>query len=459
MNNNTIFEKDSVLKLLVKLSIPAVIAMTANAFYNLIDVFFIGRSSEGAVAVSALGIALPLQLTTYAIALMVGIGSASLFGRKLGQSDSNKGELSKIVLNAIISSLIVCSFVGVLLLIFKDSLLDLIGATPQNFKLASSYLGVVLIGSFFHPITVVVNNLLRAEGKAKISMFLMLVGISVNIILDYFLVIVFNKGIVGAGVATLVSQVVCFIFVAIYIFISKSTKINVVLQKPSFDIVKEIFRVGFPAFLRYFMGIVLLIVVNKFIMKYITDDSMYEHTIAIYTVISRTYTFSLLPCGAMLQALSTMTSYYFGIKKYNTIIKTVKLTLFITVSYYLVIYALAMVFPNVLINFFLPKLNVTGSDLKVFRTVNLLSPLILLQLVLTTVYDAIGKTGKALGIILFRQVFLLIGLLFLLGELLGISGLWLAFPITDGISFLVIVILFVIMIKKLGYKNRNNGIT
>jgi len=262
MNKNSkALGEENIGKLLKRLSIPAMMGMIVNALYNFVDTVFLGQF-VGVDAIGALAISFPIQMIIMGLGTMIGIGAASAASRALGAKQIEKAD--HIVGNAFLSIFII----GILLITlgreFLNPILTLFGATDTLLPLAYDYMNIILMGSIFLTISMVSNNVIRAEGNAKVAMISMMIGTGFNIILDPIFIELLGFGIEGAAIATVLGQVLAFLYVTNYFYRGKSNfKIMPHHLKPNFEYLKEIFTVGFPTFMRQIAGSILAFVVNN----------------------------------------------------------------------------------------------------------------------------------------------------------------------------------------------------
>lgn len=294
--------KTDVKKALIQLTIPATFAMIVTALYNLVDTIFVGRGA-GDIAIGALSIANPVQMIVMALGLMIGIGSASIFSRAYGRND--KETMHRSVNTAILMGIVFSVLIASIGLIFLDEMLYFFGATDGNIHFAHDYLFFILIGLIPFSLSVIFNNLARAEGRAKIAMISMIIGAGVNIILDPIFIFDWglNLGVKGAAIATVIAKTASFIYVFIA-SMSSNSKLNINLRKiyeVDFSMVGEISAIGFPSFIRNAMGAILVIIVNNLIIKYEMENP--EIYISIFGVVNRLLMFLLMPGFGLVQGL------------------------------------------------------------------------------------------------------------------------------------------------------------
>ncbi len=433
MNKNSkALGEENIGKLLKRLSIPAMMGMMVNALYNLVDAIFLGRF-VGVDAMGALAIALPIQMIILAFGIMVGIGAASGASRALGAKENEKAD--NIVGNAFLSTIII----GIMLITvgrtFLTPILILFGATENLLPLAYDYMNTILLGSVFLTIQVVSNNIIRSEGNAKIAMISMMIGTGFNIIMDPIFIEVLNFDIMGAALATIIGQTLGFIYVMSYFLRGKSSyNIGIKYMKPNFEYLKEIFSVGLPTFMRNIAGSVLAIVANNSLGYYGGDIA-----ISVYGVIQRVLRFSIMPMFGIVQGFQPIASYNYGAHNYKRVIEVIKTSLKALIIYATAVIILVQLFPGPIIRLFNSDPELLSLGKKALRIVMIMMPLIGIQVISGSMYQALGKPKPALIVSMSRQTLFLIPLILILPGMfnLGLMGVYLAFPIADALAIIL----------------------
>lgn len=238
---------ESIPKLLFQFSVPAIIGMVVNALYNIVDRIFLGQVSNDAIA--AVYVTFPISLIIMAVGMLFGTGGNALMSLRLGQG---KLEVAEKILSSIFFLLFSLSFVLAFgMILFLHPMLSFFGASENILPLAESYMKVILWGFPFIIVSFGLNNFMRGEGNPMMAMITMFVGAGTNIALDYLFIVVLNMGVFGAGIATVIGQVVSFVWV-MWHFTSKRSKsvlkIRAHLLKPEWGLSKEAMALGFPFF-------------------------------------------------------------------------------------------------------------------------------------------------------------------------------------------------------------------
>ncbi len=456
MNREKMLGTYDVKKLLIKLSVPAIMGMTMNALYNFVDTLFVAQGA-GEIAIGGLAMALPIQMISIAVGLMIGVGAASVFSRAFGRGD--KVKMGQAVNTALRLDFILALIFSILSYIFIDQLLDFFGATASNIGYAKDYLSIILFGLIFQTLSMVLNNLTRAEGRAKLAMVAMMIGTGLNIILDPIFIFDFGfgLGVKGAAVATVISQVVAFL----YIFtksISKKSTLAINLKKIlhiDFKTVKETIAVGMPTFLRNATGALLAVIIFRLIKQYaITNADIYQ---SIYGVINRVIMFIFLPAFGIVQGMVPIVGFNFGAKNHQRIKDVVIYATKIIVIYFFLGFVFVQVLATGIFTIFSENNNAffisTGSA--AFRVISFGFLLVGFQVIASAIFQAFGFPIKAMVATISRQIIFFIPLAYLLTYLIGLQGIWFAFAAADLLSGLVSIALLIFEMKaisKLAYE-------
>ncbi len=422
-------------QLLVKMSFPATIAMIVNGLYNLVDTIFIGRG-VGTEAIGGLALAFPVQMIVMAFGMSVGQGAASIVSRALGAEDDRRAR--RAAGNAFSLSLILGLTTMILGTIFLEPLLDLLGADGALRLHAREYLRIILFGSPFIAIAMVSNNLLRAEGKAKVSMTVMLIGAVTNIILDPIFIFGLNMGVAGAAWATVGGQVLAFLYASRF-FILKRSLVQVKLKHllPTGSVIREIIGLGIPAFVRQAGQSIVSIMVNNLLGYY--GGPIF---ISAYGVVNRLIMFLFMPLFGLIQGFQPIAGFNYGAKLFGRMRKTIKLTLVATTIYTTVGFILMMAIPRTIASIFSADALLLDTVVGVLRYVVAAFPLIGIQIVGGTYFMVVGKPVPSLILNLSRQFLILIPALLILPQLFGLTGLLMSFPIADLLATVITGIWF-----------------
>lgn len=438
-------------KLLLNLSLPATVGMLVNALYNLVDTIFVGRG-VGAIAIGGLTVAFPIQMIIMAFAMMIGIGAASAISRSLGEKNIERADY--VAGNSFLCVIILSAIIFALGLIFTEPMLRIFGSTETILPYAKDYIKIILWGNIFFSFAMSSNNLIRAEGNAKVAMASMLIGAIFNIILDPIFIFIFKLGIKGAALATIISQFISFLYILTYLYSGKSSlKIKLHHLKPKINIIKEIFAVGSAAFSRQVSGSIVAIVVNNSLRVFGGDIAL-----IIVGMLQRITMFMFMPLFGVIQGMQPIVGFNYGAKKYDRLKEAVKLSLITATALATFSWLIVELFPAAIISIFTTDTEIITKGSLVIRIAVSMIPFIGIQIVAAGLFQSLGKAVPSLVLSLLRQVLLFIPLVIILPRVWGlrIMGIWIAYPAADILSVILTVLYLRSELKKMGFWFDNN---
>ncbi|MDW7670413.1 MAG: MATE family efflux transporter [Bacillota bacterium] len=429
MDRSQQLEHEKIPRLLLRLSLPATIAMIVNALYNIVDSIFIGRG-VGYLGIGGLTVAFPVQMAIMALAQMIGIGAASAFSRNWGAKNHEKAN------HVAGNSYLMVGVLGILIcitgLVFMNPILRVFGATDVLMPYSRDYLQVILIGSLYFPFVMSANNLIRAEGNARVAMFAMLLGTIVNIGLDYLFIFPLQMGIRGAALATIISQFLFLVYVLFY-FHSEHSAIKVKWHhlKPDWMIQREILTVGSSSFGRQVAGSAMAIVLNNSLAFYGG-----EMALAVFGIVNRVIMFLFMPMFGMVQGMQPIAGYNYGAQRMDRVKEVVKIAIIGTTLFATVSTLFGELFPGIIIRLFNDDPELIKNGILALRIVIAMIPVVGVQIIGAALFQAVGKALPALVLTLSRQILFLIPLVLILPRIgdLGLLGIWISFPIADFLS-------------------------
>ncbi|AVI50688.1 MATE family efflux transporter [Pukyongia salina] len=425
-------------KLLIQQAVPASIGILVMSLNMIVDTIFVGRWI-GPLAISAITVVIPVTFFIGAIGLAVGIGGSSVLSRALGAGNHEKA--LRVFGNQTTITFITSAVLAILGLVFQYQLINFFGADDSFRELALTYYRIVLYGIVMLAMCMMGNNVIRAEGKPKFAMYAMMLPAIGNIFMDWIFIKVFNMGMAGAAWATFVSYAVCFAFI-LWFFIAKS---ELRLKWQSFilkrKIVNEINALSFVTLARQGTIAVLTILLNNVLIRY--GDSL---DIAVYGIISRMLMFALFPVIGVNQGFLPIAGYNYGAKKFGRVRESINTSIKYSGFFALLIFAIIMLFPTQIVSIFISNSSsLDASTLanneeilkrtpSALRWVFAVTPVIVIQLIGASYFQAIGKAIPALLLSLTKQGFFLIPLLLILPPFMGVLGVWVSFPIADTLA-------------------------
>ncbi len=430
MTHSELLGNEKIRTLLIKMSAPAMVGMAVQSMYSLVDAIFVGRA-VGTIGMAGLQIAFPIQILVMAIAQTVGVGGASIISRSLGKGDKNHGE--KTMGNIFFLLISLSLLISILGLLFTTPILKLFGATEASLPYALEYIQVILLGSVVFVFAMGSNNIVRAEGNAKVAMITMIISAGLNIILDPIFIFGLNMGIRGAALATVLAQSFAAIYLLFYFIRGKSSlKVRKAYFRPDIKVIREIFLIGASTFARMAAGTLMSVILNHSLSHYGDDTSL-----AVFVAINKLLTFTLMPLLGIVQGMQPIVGYNYGAKEYPRVHETLKLAIIGTTGIATLAWVILMTIPGYMIGLFNDDPELIAQGVRAIRMNIFVLPVIGYQIVGAGMFQSIGKARPAIILSLTRQVLILIPMALILPLFLGIDGIWLAFPISDFLSTLI----------------------
>ncbi|MCG2820289.1 MAG: MATE family efflux transporter, partial [Candidatus Atribacteria bacterium] len=312
---------------------------------------------------------------------------------------------------------------------------------------AKDYITIILWGSIFFSFAMSSNNLIRAEGNAKVAMVTMLIGAILNMILDPIFIFIFKLGIKGAALATIISQFISFLYILTYLYSGKSSlKIKLHHLKPKIHIIIEILTVGSADFFRQVTGSVVAIVVNNSLRIFGGDMAL-----IIAGILHRVIMFVFMPLFGVIQGMQPIVGFNYGAKKLDRVKEAIKLSLITTTVIATFGWLIAELFPFAIINIFTRDAEVIEKGSTIIRIVLSMIPVIGIQIVGAALFQSLGKAVPSLILSLLRQVLLFIPLVIILPRVfgLGLLGIWIAYPAADILSVILTALFLRSELKKM----------
>jgi len=449
-DRNWLLGHEKIGSLLLRLSAPAMVGMMVQSMYNLVDTYFVGRG-VGVLAIGGIAISFPVQIIILALVQTIGIGSASIISRSLGENNVKRAEqtLGNVVTLIFIIGIAAAAF-G---MVFIDDVVVLFGADESIAGYAGDYLSIILFGTVFLSFAMSHNNIVRAEGNAKVAMITMIISGVLNIILDANFIMGFGWGVKGAAFATVLSQISTALYLLYYFFSGKSLvlyRIKYLRLKKS--IVKEMLAVGSPAFVRMGAGSVGIIILNKSLAHYGGALS-----IAAFGIIHRLIMFTFMPMFGIVQGFQPIVGFNYGAQKFDRVQKVIKLAIIVTTIWSTVTFFVLLLFPQFLLGMFTanPQSQFLELGTGAIRKIILIYPFVGFMIIVTGLFQSLGKALPAVILALSRQVLLLIPAMLILPIYFDLNGIWYSFPLADSITLLVATFLFIREMKLLTHSYSN----
>ncbi len=431
----------SIPKALLAMGIPTMIGMLVNAFYNLVDAYFVGGLGESQMG--AISVVYPLGQVVVGLGLLFGNGAASYISRLLGRGDKENAD--KVASTALYSSVSVGAVIIIISMVFLHPILKLLGATDSILPFAAAYASLYIVSCIFNVFNVTMNNIVTSEGAAKTTMCALLTGAVLNIALDPLFIYVFDLGVAGAAIATAISQVVSTCVYLTYILRKKSVfHFRVKDCTYTKETMSEIFKIGIPTLVFQILTSVSISLINNAAGDY--GDS----AIAGMGVVTRLISMGSLSVFGFIKGFQPIAGYSYGAKKFDRLREAIKTSILWSTAFCVVFGVILALFPTAIVSRF------TKGDAEMIRigAASLRANGISIMLfgfytVYSSLFLALGKGREGFILGACRQGICFIPVILLLPIVWGLNGIMYAQPIADVLSAIITVFMAIPLHKKL----------
>ena len=441
-------------KLLLKLSIPTVIAQLINMLYNVVDRIYIGHiPGEGSLALTGVGVCMPIIMIVTAFAALISSGGAPRASICMGKQDNKSAE--QILGNCFSLQIVVSIVLTVVLLIWNKDLLMAFGASKNTLGYATDYMHIYALGTLFVQLTLGMNAFITAQGFTTTSMVSVLIGAICNITLDPVFIFVFNMGVKGAALATGLSQAISTIWVVVFLS-GKKTQLH--LLKKYMDLKPKIFlpcvALGLATFIMQASESVVTVCFNSSLLHYGGDIA-----VGAMTILTSVMQFAMLPLQGIAQGSQPIASYNYGAKNADRVKKTFRLLVITCLTYSTLLWAAVQIIPKVFVSIFTSDAKLvafTAPMLKIY-----LGGLFLfgIQIACQITFTSLGKAVNSIIVAVVRKFVLLLPLIYIMPHVVSnpTIGVYMAEPIADIIAVLFTSVLFTFQFKKALAQIRNSN--
>ena len=432
-------------KLLRQLAVPTVIAQLVNMLYNIVDRIYIGHiPGNGDLALTGVGVCLPLILIVSAFAALVASGGAPRASIYMGKQDHATAE--KIMCGCFALQLIVSAVLTAVLLLWNRPLLLTFGASENTIDYAAAYMSVYAIGTVFVQLTLGMNAFITAQGFAQIGMRTVLIGAVANIVLDPLFIFALNMGVRGAALATIISQCLSCVWVLRFL---TGPKTMLRLKKENIRIAPALVlpcvALGSATFIMQASESVISMCFNSSLLKYGGDIA-----VGAMTILSSVMQFAMLPLQGIGQGAQPIISYNYGARNTERVRRTFWLLLRVSLCYSVLLWAIIQLFPGVFARMFTPKAELIDFTVTALRIYCGALFLFGIQIACQMAFVSIGAAGCSIIVAVLRKFVLLLPLIYLLPRLLAnqTMAVYTAEPVADAIAVTCTAILFSVQFRK-----------
>lgn len=445
MKTNTKIDKaklmgeEKITKLVLKFAIPTIAAMLVNAIYNAVDAMFV--SWLGVTQAGAISVAFPIFMLILGIGLTFGTGASSYISRLLGKEDKTQANLT--ASTAIFTSLIVTLFFTIGGIVFINPILRIAGATDTILPYAREYGIIIIAGCVFPIISRIFMNIIRAEGNVKYGSIIMMAGALLNIILDPIFIFTFDMGIKGAAYATILSQAISTIILAMHFMSDKSiVKINLKNFKGTKKIYSEILKIGLPTFIFQLLMSLSLGLINKNAAPF-GDDA-----VAAMGIANRIFAIGMYVVFGFSKGFQPIAGFNYGAGKIKRLKEATLFSIKYTTIFSVAITILMFMFAKPIMTIFTKDLLVQEIGSKTLFALHTMFPLFGIQMIITSLFLALGKEKEGGFLSMSRQGIFFLPMIIILPKLLGLNGVMYTLPAADFLTNIVAVILGFKLYKK-----------
>lgn len=426
-------------RLLFQLAVPAIAAQIINLLYNVVDRMYIGHiPGEGGMALTGVGVTLPVIMLISAFAAFVGFGGAPRASICMGRKEH--GEAERILGNCVTAIFALSLVLTVVFQVFGESILLLFGASAETIPYAMQYLRIYTVGTLFVQLSLGLNTFISAQGFTTVSMKTVLIGAVLNIILDPVFIFGFHMGVRGAALATVLSQAVSALWVLLFLS-GKKTVIKIrrknIGLSPS--VILPVFGLGISPFIMQSTESVLAVCFNTSLLKYGGNVA-----VGAMTILTSLMQFSMMPLQGLTQGMQPIVSYNYGAGSADRVRKAFKLTLIVSLLYSTLIWAAAEFIPGILAAAFTsdqPLIEYAAWAMRIYMASSCIFGA---QIACQQTFLALGNAKVSLFLAVLRKIILLIPLIYILPNFFENKAfaVFLAEPVADALAVAATVTMF-----------------
>lgn len=453
-DNTLVFSEYKIPRAVGTLALPSMLGMLINIVYNLADTFFVGQTGD-ANQVSAVSVAMPLFLFFLAIGNLFGVGGCAFISRSLGEGKRDK--IKTISSFCIYTAIAVSIVVAALFLVFRRRVLYLVGASDYSIDFACDYLFWIACGAPFIVTGINVCNLIRGEGAAKQSMFGMVIGQIVNIILDpifilksgdllfgFHLPFGLGLGVAGAAIATVIGNICSVVFFLIYFLRGKSIlSITPARYRARGGILKGVVSVGAPAALTNLLMSLSNIVINMFLSNY--GD---EAVAAMGVAMKANMLVVMLQLG-LAQGIQPLVGYCYGAKNYTRMKKAMRFSMLCNIAIGVTVTVIYFFARRQVIGMFIENEKVIEYGVKMLTALMSSGAFLGILFIINFSFQGMGKGFQSLMLAVGRQGFVFLPALIIMDKLIGLEGIIWAQPAADYVCIVASLVMFKLVMNKL----------
>lgn len=445
-NDKSFLGTEPIGRLLLKLALPTVAAQLINMLYNIVDRIYIGHIPEiGTLALTGVGVCMPLIMIVSAFAALVGSGGAPRATIFMGKNEQDAAE--KTLGNCFSVQIIISVILTAILFLFNRDFLLAFGASENTIEYSVSYMNIYSLGTIFVQLTLGMNAFITAQGFAKTGMISVLIGAVTNIILDPILIFGFGMGVKGAALATIISQALSCIWVLFFLF-GKKTSLRIrkkhLMLKPG--IILPCLALGSSVFIMQASESVISICFNSSLLKYGGDMA-----VGAMTILTSVMQFIMLPLQGLGQGAQPIISFNYGSRNVERVKKAFRLLFTSSLCYSMILWLGVMILPELFASMFTSDtalLTFTGTALRIYLAC---MGIFGIQMACQMTFTALGNAKASILVAVMRKFILLIPLIYIMPSIFRSNqtmAVYMAEPIADFIAVAFTAVLFFFQFRK-----------
>ena len=439
---------EKISKLLKQYALPAIIAQIAASLYNMVDSIFIGQG-VGPLAISGLAVTFPLMNLSTAFGTLVGVGASTMLSVLLGQR--NYSAANKVLGNVVTLNTIIGIIFMIVALIFIDPILYFFGASENTLPYAKEYMTVILLGNVITHLYFGLNSAMRSTGNPRKAMGLTIFTVIFNAILDPIFIFVLDMGIAGAAWATVIAQTAALILIMKH-FTNRDREVHFEKGIFRFDmrVAKDSLAIGFGPFLMNAAACLVSLFITQQFRKYSGDLG-----IGAYGICNRINFMFVMICLGLNQGMQPIAGYNYGARKYSRVKEVYKRTAIFATLVTVIGFLITELFPRATVGIFTSDAELLEMSSKGIRIMNIMLPIVGFQIASSNLFQSLGMVKKSIILSLSRQLLFLLPCLYFLPMSFDAKGIWMSYPVADGIASLVTIVLLSRLLKK--FRKLNDG--
>ena len=426
-------KEEKIWRLIIKYSVPAILAMMVTSLYNTVDRAFIGSMKDvGALAISGLGVTMPILTILGAFCVGLAVGGSTNIAIKLGEG--NKEEAEKSLGNTVAIELLVGTAMIIISIFYLEDILYFFGASNDTIKYSMDYMSVIMCGAWFNLPGFAMNSAIRAEGNPKFASNMMIIGCLLNLILDPIFIFGFGMGIKGAALGTVICQLVICLWSGYYFTFGKSNlKLKLKNIRIESKIIKGIVVIALTPFCMELASGFIHLITNKVLKLYGGDLA-----IGAMTAITSINLLFLMPVYGISQGMQTIIAYNYGAKQFDRAKKALSIGILGAAGILSFGLIAILLFPKHFISIFTKDARLMELALNGISIYSLTLPAVGICILGTVYFQSIGSAKKSIVLSLLRQVIVFIPLILIVPKYFGLNGVWAAQPLADIVSMIII---------------------